>query len=213
MTPPVPQPIPRFIGDSPQEALPYGRWAEMLAGHFREACKGMDDLPEGAGTPEEIDWFPERGWGGRFYVPAAARLRDGETELECFGHVSFTREGDNGPTDFRATADFTDVLAEDNADWKIDLNDDVIGEWRADAGRRGDVTLVWGRPLVPGADAATAEVKGETLDQTPVPEERFTLLAVDAIEEFGDKLYLQVKLWNQRGQELASESLYDEGGD
>jgi hypothetical protein len=55
-----------------------------------------------------------------------------------------------------ARADFTDVIADDNPDWRIDLNDDVIGAWRADGGRGGDVTLVWGLPLVGGAVAATA---------------------------------------------------------
>ena len=68
-----------------------------------------------------------------------------------------------------AKADFTDVLAEDNPDWKIDLNDDVIGRWRGENGRAGAVTLVWGRPLVRGAVAATAELDAETVDQEASP--------------------------------------------
>ena len=110
----------------------------------------------------------------------------------------------------RAKADFTDVTAEDNPDWKIDINDDVVGAWRTDGSRGGDVTLIWGLPLVRGAVAATAELDGETIDQAPVHEGRFTLVAVDAVHGFGDDLFLEVKLWNRSVRELASESLYAE---
>ena len=109
-------------------------------------------------------------------------------------------------------ADFTDVLAEDNPDWRIDLNDDVIGRWRGEAGMAGDVTLVWGRPLVPGAVAATAQLELDTVDQEPISDGRFTLIALDALEGYGDDVFLEVKLWNRRAQELASESLYDDSG-
>ena len=91
------------------------------------------------------------------------------------------------PTDFAAKADFTDVLAEDNPDWQIDLNDDVIGRWRGENGRAGAVTLVWGRPLVRGAVAATAELDGETVDQEAISRDRFTLIALDALEGYGDE--------------------------
>ncbi|MDX6632898.1 MAG: hypothetical protein QOG09_1147 [Solirubrobacterales bacterium] len=207
--PPVIQPIPRFIADASQEALPYGRWAEVLSEHFRAACKKIDELPADAAEPVEIDWFPERGWGGRFYVPALARAKRGEAEIEYFGQVSFRRGDGEEPTDFAASADFTDVLAEDNPDWKIDVNDDVIGSWRGEVDRSGEVVLVWGRPLVQGADAATAELDGSAADQTPVMDGRFTLIAVDAVDGFGDKLYLEIHLWNKRNQLLAAESLYD----
>jgi hypothetical protein len=210
MSPPVARPIPRFIADSSQEALPYGRWAETLAEHFRGACERIGELPAGVGQPLEIDWFPERGWGERFYVPALARAKHGENEIEYFGHVSFARTEGGGPGDFRASAEFTDVLAEHNPDWKIDINDEVIGKWQGEAKREGDVTLVWGRPLVQGAFAATAEIDGSAADQAPLAENRFTLIAVDAVKGFGDDLFLEVRLYNKRGQELAAESLYDE---
>jgi hypothetical protein len=210
MSPPVPRPLPRFIADSTQEALPYGRWAELLAGHFVSACEGLDELPEGATAPTEIDWFPERGWGGRFYIPALARAKAGDAGIEYFGHVSFERPEGGGPQDFRGSADFTDVLAEHNPDWKIDINDDVIGAWRGEAERKGDVTLVWGRPFVRDGYAVTAELEGEASDQAPVIEDRFTLVAVDAVTGFGDDLFLEVRLWSKQGVELAAESLYDE---
>jgi hypothetical protein len=73
----------------------------------------------------------------------------------------------------------------------------------------GDVTLVWGRPLVPGAAAATAELDAETVDQEPISDDRFTLLALDAMVGYGDELYMSVKLWSKRASELAAESLYD----
>ena len=208
--PPDPRPIPRFIADSSQEGIPHGRFAERLAEVFRERCAGIEDLPEGAAAPERIDWFPERTWGGRVWVAATARAAGAEGPLELFGHVSYVQPPDSDPTDLRAMADFTDVLAEDNPEWRIDLNDDVIGRWRGEDGRAGDVTLVWGRPLVPGAVAATAQIETDTVDQEPISDGRFTLLALDALEGYGDDLFLEVKLWSRRAQELASESLYAE---
>jgi hypothetical protein len=205
---PNPRPIPRFIADSTQEGIPHGRFAERLAEVFREACDGIDDLPEGVDLQGELDWFPERAWGGRTWVPCTARVEGPEGRLELFGHVSYVQPEGGEPSGLRAEADFTDVLAEDNPDWKIDLNDEVIGRWRGENGRAGKVTLVWGRPLVPGAIAAGAELELETVDQEVVSDGRFTLIALDALEGYGDDVFMVVKLWNRRAQELASESLY-----
>ena len=215
---PTGRPYPRFIADSPQEKAPYGRWAERLAERFAEAC---EPLKAEAGSPldaETLRWFPERTWGGRTYIPATGRAagprQDSESEdsvvPEYFGWVSFERPEEGEPRDLRAKADFTDVTAEQNPDWRIDLNDDVIGRWRADGDRGGDVTLVWGLPLVRGAVAVSAELDGEVLDQAAVIDGRFTLVAVDAVHGFGDDLYLAVHLWDRALRGIASESLYDE---
>jgi hypothetical protein len=206
--PPNPRPIPRFIADSTQEGIPHGRFAERLTEEFRQACEGIADLPDGVEIPAEAEWFPERTWGGRVWVPWTARAGGPEGTVELFGHVSYVLPEDGEPGDFRASADFTDVLAEDNPDWRIDLNDEVIGRWRGENGRAGKVTLVWGRPLVRGAVAATAELDEETVDQEAISDERFTLVALDALEAYGDDVFMQVKLWSRRAQELASESLY-----
>jgi hypothetical protein len=205
---PNPKPIPRFIADTTQEGIPHGRFAERLRDAFGAACDGIEDLPGGATLPTEVDWFPERAWGGRVWVPCSAHTESAEGKLELFGLVSYVLPAGGEPGDFRAKADFTDVLAEDNQDWRIDLNDDVIGRWRGENGRAGAVTLVWGRPLVRGAVAATAELDAETVDQEEISQERFTLLALDALEGYGDEIFLEVKLWSSRAVELASESLY-----
>ncbi|MEX2447875.1 MAG: hypothetical protein WD404_03920 [Solirubrobacterales bacterium] len=215
---PNPRPIPRFIADSTQEGIPHGRFAERLGEEFAKACGAIEDLPEGVEFPSEVEWFPERAWGGRVWVPATARVSapaaksdpggDGDRTLELFGHASYAQPEDGEPGDFRAGADFTDVLAEDNPDWRIDLNDEVIGRWRGENGRAGAVTLVWGRPLIRGAIAATAVLDAETVDQEVVSDERFTLLALDALEGYGDDIFLEVKLWSRRALELASENLY-----
>jgi hypothetical protein len=221
--PPIPRPFPRFIADPPQESKPYGRWEERLTEELVKACSAHT---EDAGAPldtETITRFPERSWGGRVYVPATGRGEerepgesdgDGESEdggaIEYFGWVSFERPEDDEPVDLRSTADYTDVTAEDNPDWRIDLSDDVIGRWRAEGDRGGDITLVWGLPLVRGAIAATAELDGEVIDQAAVTDGRFTLVAVDAVSGFGDDLYLEVKLWNRTLRPIASESLYAE---
>jgi hypothetical protein len=206
--PPNPRPIPRFIADSTQEGIPHGRFAERLATAFNEAVEAIEDLPEGAAVPDQIDWFPERAWGGRIWVPCSTLTESGEGKLELYGHVTYVQPPGGDPSDFEARADFTDILAEDNPDWLIDLNDEVIGRWRGENGRAGAVTLVWGRPLVRGAVAASAELELETVDQEEISKDRFTLIALDALEGYGDEIFMQVKLWSRRAQELASESLY-----
>jgi hypothetical protein len=219
--PPIRRPFPRSIADASQEGRPYGRWQERLREAFASECESLAAEAGSALDPMTVKWFPDRTWGGRVYVPASGRAaaptggEDGDEVLaEYYGWVSFD-PGDDGdePADLLARVDFTDVTAEDNPGWKIDLNDDVIGRWRTDGGRGGDVTLIWGLPLVRGAVAATAELEGETLDQTPVADGRFTLVAVDAVSGFGDDLFLEIKLWDRRVRELASESLYAEPGE
>lgn len=210
MSPPTARPFPRFIADSPQEGEPYGRWAERLAERFATACEPLAGEAGAPLDPESIRWFPERGYGGRVYLPAAAPAgRADGSPVEFFGHVSFRRAGEGEPTDLEASADFTDVTAEHNPDWRIDLNEDVIGSWRSDAGRGGAITLVWGVPLVRGAVAATAELEGEVLDQARVTDGRFTLVAVDAVHGFGDDLYLEVRLWDRHLRQIAAENLYE----
>lgn len=206
---PNPRPIPRFIADTTQEGIPHGRFAERLREAFAGACAGIEDLPAGAELPAEVDWFPERAWGGRVWVPCSAHTDSEEGKLELFGHASYVQPPGGEPSDFQAKADFTDVLAEDNPDWKIDLNDDVVGRWRGENGRAGAVTLVWGRPLVHGgAVAATGELDGDTVDQEEISQGRFTLIALDALDGYGDEVFLEVKLWSRRAMELASETLY-----
>ena len=206
---PNPRPIPRFIADTSQDGIASGRFAARLREAFVDAVAEISDLPAGAAVPEEVDWFPERAWGGRVWIPCSVRTESEEGTLELFGHVSYEQpSGEGDPTGFAATADFTDVLAEDTPDWKIDLNDDVIGRWRGENGRAGAVTLVWGRPLVRGAAAATAELDGDAVDQEEILRDRFTLVALDALEAYGDDVFMEVKLWSRRAMELASESLY-----
>ena len=221
MSPQSARPLPCFIGDSAQDGRPYGHWAERLEEVFAKACEPHAAEAGAPLDPETIRWFPERGWGGRVYVPCAGRATEpsggGGPEqasdpvlVEYFGHVSFVRAGDGEPADLRGSADFTDVTAEDNPQWKMDLSDDVIGAWRAEGDRGGDITLVWGLPLVRGAVAATAELDGEVLDQAPVQDGRFTLIAVDAVRGFGDELYLEIRLWDRTLRQIATESLYAE---
>jgi hypothetical protein len=205
---PTPRPIPRFIADTTQEGIPHGRFAERLREEFAKAVGGVADLPAGAELPAEVDWFPERAWGGRVWVPCSAKTESEEGRLELFGHVSYVQPPEGEPHDFGARADFTDILAEDNPDWRIDLNDDVIGRWRGENGRAGAVTLVWGRPLIRGPVAATAVLEAETVDQELISQGRFTLIALDALEGYGDEIFMEVKLWSRRADELASETLY-----
>ena len=204
--PPTDRFVIRFAAEPPQEPLPYGRWADTLKGHFLAAVAEIDADGEDLGEPGEIAWFPDRTYGGRTYVPATARTSTG---YELFGFVSFA-EGESGaPDDFAARADFTSETADDNPDWQIDLNEEVIGRWRGEHGRAADMTLIWGVPLVEHGGLATAELAGLAVDQCELLDDRFTLVAPDAYR--GD--FLEVKLYSPRGQELARETLYVEDDD
>ena len=66
---PDPRPIPRFIADTSQEGIPHGRFAARLREEFVLACDAIADLPADTEVAEEVDWFPERAWGGRVWVP------------------------------------------------------------------------------------------------------------------------------------------------
>ena len=215
MSPPIARPLPRFIADTAQESRPYGGWEERLGAAFADACGKLGSEAGAALDPETAQFFPERTWGGRTYVPivGSASAEDGGLP-EYYGYVHFKRREGGEPGELHAEADFTDVVAEDNPDWQVDLNDAVLGPWRADGGRGGEVTLVWGRPLVRGAIAATAELEGEVVDQAAVNDGRFSLIAVDAVHGFGDELFLEVRLWDRRLNQVAAESLYepDDGG-
>lgn len=200
--PPTDRFVISFAAEPPQEGPPYGRWAETLKGHFLAACQEIDTEGEEIGEAGEIAWFPDRTYAGRTYVPAVARTSAG---FELFGYVSFT-EGEGGPSDFQASVDFTSELAEANPDWKLDLNDEVVGRWRGEAGHAADMTLVWGVPLIPGGVLVTAELANLAVDQCELIEQRFSLLAPDNYRSD----FLEIKLWSKSGDELARESLYVE---
>jgi hypothetical protein len=205
--PPTDRFVITFAAEPPQESIPYGRWADTLREHFKAACRDLDTEGEDIGDPGEVAWFPDRTYNGRTYIPAVARTT---AEYELFGYVSFT-EGSSGPSQFDAQVDFTAELAESNPDWKLDLNDDVIGTWRGDQGKTADMTLIWGTPLIPGGAIVTAELANLAVDQCDLVQERFTLIAPDNYRSD----FLEVKLWSKSGEELAHESLYvdDDEGD
>jgi hypothetical protein len=199
--PPDDRPIPRFLAEPAQEALPYGRWADALGERFLDECRRLD-TDEDLGQPGPVSWFPDRTYGGRTYVPATAPTSTG---YELFGYVSFTREHEGAEAkDFQTVADFTDETAEANPDWRLDLSDQEIAAWRGPQGRRGEIALVWGVALEQKGLVVTAELGPTTTDQCALLEDRFTLVSLDAYT--GD--YLEVVLWGSDGREIATESLY-----
>ncbi len=200
--PPEERFVPRFAAEPPQSPLPYGRWEQRLREEFLSAALALDAEGEELGEPGAIAWFPDRSWHGRCYVPATAATTGG---FELFGYVRFLPGADDEePSDFMAHVDYTAETAERNPDWRLDVCDEVIGAWRGEAGAVAAMTLVWGRPLVSGGAVATAELAGLAVDQCEVLDERFTLIAPDDYR--GD--LLEIRLFDGRGRELASESLY-----
>jgi hypothetical protein len=207
--PPEDRFVSRFAAEPPQDALPAGRWADTLTAEFLAACLRIDSEGEDLGEAGVPTWYPDRTWNGRTYVPVTART---STNLEVFGYVSFfpgdpeATGKDQEPSDFFASADFTDELAESHPEWRMDLCDEVIGSWRGEAGNRADMTLVWGVPQIRGGIVATAELADLCVDQCLLLEDRFTLIAPDDYRQD----FLEIKLFNVRGEELARESLYTE---
>jgi hypothetical protein len=203
--PPEERWVPRLAAEPPQEGLPYGRWSERLSQEFLAGCLELEGAEEeDMGQPGEVIWYPDRTWHGRTYVPATASTSEG---YELFGYVRFVAPADDGePSDFSAHVDFTDQTAAENPEWTLDLCDEVIGRWRGPEGAVAAMTLVWGRPLVPGGRLVTAELAGVTVDQCTLIEDRFTLIAPDNYRHD----LLDIKLWSPKGKQLAQESLYEE---
>ena len=202
--PPEERFVCRFAAEPPQEGPPYGRWATQLREKFMEAVAAIDAGGEEVGEPGDPVWYPDRTLAGRTYVPVTAPTSTGN---EVFGYVAYTPGGaESEPSDFIASADFTDETAERNPDWTLDLCEEVVGGWRGEGGNVAAMTLVWGRPMRGEGVIVTAELAGLAVDQCPIDDGRFTLLAPDAYR--GD--YLDVKLFDRKGNQLASESLYED---
>jgi hypothetical protein len=204
--PPEDRFICRFAAEPSQEPIASGRWAETLQAEFLSAALRIDTEGTELGDPGELNWFPDRTWAGRTFVPVTSRTANG---LDLFGYVSFV-PGEDGeePGDFYSWADFTDETSERNPDWEMDLCEEVIGGWRGENGEVAAMTLVWGVPIVRGGAIATAELAGLTVDQCLLTSNRYTLIAPDAYR--GD--YLEIALWGMSGNELARESLYEDDG-
>ena len=56
--PPTDRFVISFAAEPPQEALPYGRWADTLRDRFVEASREIDSEGEDLGTIGQIKWFP-----------------------------------------------------------------------------------------------------------------------------------------------------------
>ena len=207
--PPERRLVPRFAAEPPQESLPYGRWADRLRQELAAAFLEIDSEGEDLGEPGEIVWYPDRSWYGRTWLPATCRTSTG---FDLYGFVVWVvpdpEEGAE-PDELIALAAFSDQLAEDHPEWKLDLCDEEVGTWRGEDGEEAEMTLVWGRPMVQGGTIVTAELGGATVDQCKIDDGRFTLFAPDDYR--GDTL--EVALWDGGWRELARESLYDEDGE
>ena len=198
--PPAHPPIPANVAEPPHEPTPDGRWADRLRAEFLAAAQDLD----GVGEPGELTFHPDRTWHGYTYIPVSGMTAD---DYQIYGYVRFVAGTDGrDQSDFTAYADFTEETAERNPDWQLDLCDEVIGSWHGEDGAEVSMTLVWGRALVADGAIATAELGEHTVDQCPLSDERFTLLAPD---DYAGAL-LEVRLYSEAGAEVARESLYDD---
>jgi hypothetical protein len=196
--PPADPPIPANLAEPPHEGPPQGRWADRLRAEFVAAAQDLEE----AATLGPLSFFPDRTWHGYTYIPVSGQT---ESENEVYGYVRFVAGTDGRDQgDFTAYADFTEETAARNPDWHLDLSDEVVGSWRGQDDEVAQVTLVWGRALIDGGAAATAELGEVTVDQCTLVDGRFTLLAPD---EYAGAL-LEVRLYDAGDRELARESLY-----
>ena len=142
---PASSPTPARRG-SPTAAGPSG-CARRSA---KRACESHD-LPKAVEAARGARLVPRAGLGraGLRALPRP-RPRDPEGPIELFGYVSYVRPSEGEPTRLPRRADFTDVTAEENPGWKIDLNDEVIGRWRGENGRAGARHPGLGPPAGPG---------------------------------------------------------------
>jgi hypothetical protein len=199
--PPARHLVPRYAAEPPHDAIPDGSWRDRLQAEFLAAAQAVAD---DAGEPGEIVFYPDRTWHGRTYIPANAATATG---MEIYGYVVYVPgdEPEDEPTGFAAHADFTEQTSEQNPDWELDLSDEVIGAWHGLGDDVASMTLVWGRSLISGGVLATAELGGVSVDECPVDDRRFTLLAPD---DYAGEL-LEVHLYSDDGDRLARESLYE----
>jgi hypothetical protein len=199
--PPARNLVPRYAAEPPHEGIPDGEWRDRLQAEFLAAAQSVADE---AGEPGEVVFYPDRTWHGRTYIPANAATASG---MELYGYVVFVPadDPDDEPTNFDAHADFTEHTAEQNPDWELDLSDEVVGTWHGLGDDVASMTLVWGRSLIAGGALATAELGGVSVDECPVEDRRFTLLAPD---DYAGEL-LEVHLYSDDGDRLARESLYE----
>jgi hypothetical protein len=199
--PPARNLVPRYAAEPPHEGIPDGAWRDRLHAEFLAAAQRVADE---AGEPGEIVFYPDRTWHGRTYIPANAATASG---MEIYGYIVFVPgdEPDDEPTEFEGHADFTEQTAEQNPDWELDLSDEVVGTWHGVGDDVASMTLVWGRSLISGGTLATAELGGVSVDECPVEDHRFTLLAPD---DYAGEL-LEVHLYSDDGDRLARESLYE----
>ena len=213
--PPEERFICRFPAEPPQEGMPSGRWAQTLQAEFLAACLRLSQEPDedgelvDLGDVGDLVYHPDRTWAGRTFIPVTARTTTG---LDVFGVVSYVPadpESDDPdqrePSGFHTTADFTDETADRHPEWKLDLCDEVVGGWRGEHGRVAAMTVVWGVSMTGGA-IVTAELAGLTVDQCVLVDDRFTMIAPDAYKSD----YLEIRLWDRNGRELAAESLYED---
>lgn len=202
--PPTDRVVPSFAAEPQQLPLPVGEWAQTLRTQFIAAAAQID-ADEPLGEFGVVRWFPDRTYAGRTYVPGIARSAAG---YEVFGFVSYLAAGpgDDGQLQFESIADYTGDTAENNPDWSLDLNSWTIARWRGENGQVAEMSLIWGVPIVRGGAIVTAELANLAVDQCDLDEGRFTLIAPDSYRDE----YLEIKLWNAHGSELAVESLYDD---
>ena len=188
--PPTDRFVITFAAEPPQESLPYGRWADTLREHFLAACREIDTEGEDIGEPGGDRVVP-RPLLRRAHLHPRRRAHDRGLRAVRL-RVVHRRLGRAG--ELRGHAPTSPPrLAEANPDWKLDLNDDVIGTWRGEQGKTADMTLVWGVPMIAGGAIVTAELANLAVDQCELVDERFTLIAPDNYR--GD--YIEVKLWDR----------------
>ena len=209
--PPVERFVCRFAAEPPQEALPHGAWAQTLQAEFLAACLRIDAEGEELGEAGELRWFPDRTWNGRTYVPVDGAHDDRPRAVRLRLLRPATRtDGRAEPSDFDSTRRLhrrdrraqPGLAASTSARRCRQLARRGRPQRRHDA-RLGRAADRRARASPPPSSPASRSTSARS------PTDRFTLIAPDDYRSD----FLDVKLWDGDGRELASESLYVEDDD
>ena len=132
--PPTDRFVIRFAAEPPQDA-PVRALGRHASRPFLAAIDADRSEDEELGEIGEIIVVSGSHVHGAHLRPAVARTARATSSSVRL--VLRGRRRASGPADFEALADFTAEIAESNPDWKLDLNDEVIGSWRGEQGKRG----------------------------------------------------------------------------
>ena len=137
--PPEDRFVCRFAAEPPQDALPYGRWAETLQAEFLAACLRIDAEGEDLGEAGELDLLPRPHVDGPHLRAGDRAHRPPASSCSATSRsppATRTAAATSRSRRLRGWADFTDdARRATTPSGGMDLCEEVIGGWRGESGK------------------------------------------------------------------------------